>query len=405
MVNTRRHIYPDDMPSENESSTLRTEPLHTGNQATYTASSATELESLRREVQTLREQLAAAQQAREISEDDEDEEQLLRDEIMAMEKAQRIADLRAKAQSLRAAARSSGTPPSSASNDSLAARHGTPKSVNIKPFSSGSTRISEFLQQLQTTFLLQPEVYNVESVKVVTAINHMEGPAAQWASQFLHGGQHPELHDYSLFIRMFRESFDDPNRASTAARKMEALRQTGSVIDYVTQLESLFLDMELTDESKVHALDRGLKPAVRQAVAQTWNPPKDYASRRIMVIQLDQQLYSHSLSSAPTPPRGYTASSQDHGTTGRGTASLASRPRAPLSDVERLRRREQGLCLYCGGPGHIAAQCRNKRPMAAATSASTPPDSILSDVDSVSPGSSASQGVPLLPGKGVAQRS
>ncbi|KAK5278627.1 hypothetical protein LTR16_008413, partial [Cryomyces antarcticus] len=75
-------------------------------------------------------------------------------------------------------------------NDSLSARHGTPKSVNIKPFSSGSTRISEFLQQLQTTLLLQPEVYNVESVEVVTAINHMEGLAAQWASQFLQGGQH-----------------------------------------------------------------------------------------------------------------------------------------------------------------------------------------------------------------------
>ncbi|KAK4934647.1 hypothetical protein LTR66_015565 [Elasticomyces elasticus] len=186
---------------------------------------------------------------------------------------------------------------------------------------------------------------------------------------------------------------------------MEALRQTGSIIDYVTQLESLFPDMELTDESKVHALDRGLKPAVRQAVAQTWNPPKDYASRQTTSIQLDQQLYSHSLSNAPAPPQGYTASSQDNGTTGRGTASLASRPRGPLSDVERLRRREQGLCLYCGGPGHIAAQCRNKRPTAAAISAPTPPDSILSDVESVSPGSSASQGVPLLPGKGVAQRS
>ena len=140
MVNTRRRIYPDDMPSENESSTLRTEPLHAGNQPAYTASPATELESLRQEVRTLREQLTAAQQAQEIGEEDDDEEQLLRDEIMAMEKAHRIADLRAKAQSLRATVRSSGTPPSSASNDSLAARHGTPKSVNIKPFSSGSTR-------------------------------------------------------------------------------------------------------------------------------------------------------------------------------------------------------------------------------------------------------------------------
>ncbi len=31
--------------------------------------------------------------------------------------------------------------------------------------------------------------------------------------------------------------------------------------------------------------------------------------------------------------------------------------RAHLSRVEKERRRNQGLCLYCGAPGHIAVQC------------------------------------------------
>ena len=34
-----------------------------------------------------------------------------------------------------------------------------------------------------------------------------------------------------------------------------------------------------------------------------------------------------------------------------------SGPRGPLTTVGRQRRLDHGLCLYCGGPGHIADSC------------------------------------------------
>ena len=34
--------------------------------------------------------------------------------------------------------------------------------------------------------------------------------------------------------------------------------------------------------------------------------------------------------------------------------------RGPLSDGEKQRRRAHRLCLYCGGPGHIAVNCPRK---------------------------------------------
>jgi hypothetical protein len=38
-----------------------------------------------------------------------------------------------------------------------------------------------------------------------------------------------------------------------------------------------------------------------------------------------------------------------------------ARPRSrPLSPEERQRRRDLGLCMYCGQPGHIAVSCPNK---------------------------------------------
>ena len=39
--------------------------------------------------------------------------------------------------------------------------------------------------------------------------------------------------------------------------------------------------------------------------------------------------------------------------------SGARRParHGPLTPAERARRAAQGLCMYCGGPGHFAAEC------------------------------------------------
>ena len=34
--------------------------------------------------------------------------------------------------------------------------------------------------------------------------------------------------------------------------------------------------------------------------------------------------------------------------------------RGPLSDAEKQRRRVHCICLYCGGPGHIAVNCPHK---------------------------------------------
>jgi 6-phosphogluconolactonase/glucosamine-6-phosphate isomerase/deaminase len=37
-----------------------------------------------------------------------------------------------------------------------------------------------------------------------------------------------------------------------------------------------------------------------------------------------------------------------------------TRRRGPLSEEEKQRRRANRLCLYCGGPGHIAMNCPHR---------------------------------------------
>ncbi len=65
--------------------------------------------------------------------------------------------------------------------------------------------------------------------------------------------------------------------------------------------------------------------------------------------------------SVSTPANGANATPIiAHTTTQGGNLMDLSRNRGPLTPEEKQRRRSQGLCLYCGGTGHIASNCPNR---------------------------------------------
>ena len=50
-------------------------------------------------------------------------------------------------------------------------------------------------------------------------------------------------------------------------------------------------------------------------------------------------------------------------------------PDGKITQAEKDRRRKEGLCMYCGGKGHIAADCKKKAGAASGRSVSTSADS------------------------------
>ena len=85
---------------------------------------------------------------------------------------------------------------------------------------------------------------------------------------------------------------------------------------------------------------------------------------------------SRSTDASRDTARGKSTSTPSSSSTSRpasatGTPAYVSRLNTDgrLLDAERQRRREQGLCLYCGRPGHTYANCRKR--LAAGTSSSS----------------------------------
>lgn len=81
-------------------------------------------------------------------------------------------------------------------------------------------------------------------------------------------------------------------------------------------------------------------------------------------MENDQKFYLNALSGSnqqQLPAR--TPQHDPHLTQFRPTGDLMDlsaadvRPRGPLSSEERTRRRQLGLCLYCGGNGHLVRSC------------------------------------------------
>ena len=44
--------------------------------------------------------------------------------------------------------------------------------------------------------------------------------------------------------------------------------------------------------------------------------------------------------------------------------AMRSRHRGPLTEAKRLKRKQDGLCMYCGAAGHMKDKCPNRSPEA-----------------------------------------
>ena len=71
--------------------------------------------------------------------------------------------------------------------------------------------------------------------------------------------------------------------------------------------------------------------------------------------------------SSPTSPTSPTASSRKPSNPRITSPTTNTQPRGPLTKEEKDRRRAEGLCLYCGEPGHNFGACprlpNNRKPL------------------------------------------
>ena len=297
-------------------------------------------------------------------------------------------------------------PPASSSNDqsvlhSIHAPEGqaNPRTMarfrEPKLFKGKAEDVPGFLLEIEDAIALSRTGLPTDKDKCFYMASYLdEGAARQWYTSIRISQAHL-LDSFSGFCAEFQAHFGNPNVATSAKYKIDALSQTGSVSTYAARYFELLVHVDWSEQTKIDTFYRKLKPAVKDIISYTPvdKRPKTFKKYVDFCIDIDNRVHereverrheakssypakssnsshnfipSSSSSSPPSPSVPSVLPLLPSTTLSPGEpmeidATKVGKPRGPLTPEERQRRIDLSLCLYCGGENHDVNSCPNAK--------------------------------------------
>ena len=184
------------------------------------------------------------------------------------------------------------------------------------------------------------------------------------------------LADTAAFLAEITRIFGDSDEQGSASRELEKLKQGSRDFSrYYANFARLAAILGIDNRAKRYALERGLSQEVIASLChqdppgdETFDAYIDRLKRMDERIRRLKALSSSSSSSSAKPqnpcPAPRTPASTPSASTASGThpgpMDLSANRGQKLPTDERERRIRLGLCLNCGGIGHMANSCPKK---------------------------------------------
>ncbi|KAF7700276.1 hypothetical protein HF521_003234, partial [Silurus meridionalis] len=218
-----------------------------------------------------------------------------------------------------------------------------------------------FLLSCEITFQLQASSFPDELTKVAYVISLLSGKAKRWATAEWER-RSSVCASYRAFSEELRKIFDSATPRQDAARSLFQTIQDGrSVAEYATDFRTAAAESEWDATALYDVFLRGLNAEIKNELAAR-DLPEDLDSLISLATRIDRRMREFRSDggfrgtwqpASPSDPSHFSTSS-----------SLPPQPmeigRRHLSTSEKERHHSQGLCLYCGKAGHMAATCPAK---------------------------------------------
>lgn len=247
-----------------------------------------------------------------------------------------------------------------------------PIPLPLNPKFKGTTEeftFAEFRAKLSTVSDRFPESMSTDREKINYALQSMEGPPARFFAPYINGEVEDKegfLDDYDLFMNTVDEFHGDRQEQDEVDYKLARLRQSGSMTDYISQFRTLSARSGWNDQALLARFKDGLSPEVKNILLAQWSKFRTVKDLQAAATSAYQNLQTYQRQR----PRHDHKHQPFRRPTTNPINSPSANPNAMEVDVlrakrltpeEKQRRRDQGLCLYCGGKDHFANACPAKR--------------------------------------------
>ncbi|KAI4888293.1 hypothetical protein NFI96_000532 [Prochilodus magdalenae] len=223
-----------------------------------------------------------------------------------------------------------------------------------------------FLLQCSLFFSNSPP--SSDSARISFVVSRLTGRALDWATAVW--GVYGQA-TYERFLQDFAEVFDHPNEGRSSGELLLQMRQgTRSVAEYSLDFRTVAAGSGWNEPALVVAFRNGLHPDLLKELACR-DEGLDLDKLIALAIRLDQlkrgavQTVRRASSVRPRPLACSWSLGALSRTSPRASAVCTEEEpmqvdSARLTPAERSRRRQEGLCLYCGEEGHLLRNCSTR---------------------------------------------
>jgi hypothetical protein len=256
------------------------------------------------------------------------------------------------------------------------------------------TQLREFIAQCAYHFSERPEAYASDTAKILYMLSYLQGDAQSWFQpDEIDDGTIPYWDgDYVAFISELRGNFGPTDPVGDAENRINHVRMKTNerIAKYMVRFNRLASQLTWGDSALRHQFYRGLPDRIKDEMAKV-----DYENTlmgvRNSAQKIDQRYWTrelekrrdseaeHSKPNTKSKARSMEPRTTPSSSTSKPKSSLyqtsddsSSKPKpayanklgsdGKITQTEKDRRRKEGLCMYCGRKGHIAADCK-KRPI------------------------------------------
>ncbi|SOV01667.1 uncharacterized protein UDID_18169 [Ustilago sp. UG-2017a] len=270
--------------------------------------------------------------------------------------SERIESLEDQVRSLLAALEARSAPaPSPSENASV--QQGL-RSKEPEVFAGERGHLEPFLAQVDVFLRLNPGRFINDSDQILWLSTLLCGVAHQWFYPHLSAVNPPAwLTDYPLFIHQLCVVFGDPDRIATAKREIEALAQTTSVANYLTQFHQLQMTLNWGEDAMAWFFYRGLKENVKDDLSCS-GKPTDLETLIQRSLEIDNRIaerisekkrtITRLANPAPMPASNPTIAPTTVHPYSPPTLRVPLTTAGKLDPEEYKRRQTNNLCIYLG---------------------------------------------------------